>query len=131
MNSKTIGERTEAIFLAEFLKRGKTVLLPFGDNQRYDLVLEERGSFFRIQCKTGRIKNGTISFSTCSSYIHRDGGKRDYRGQVEYFGVYCPKHQKVYLVPAGDVGKREGVLRLQAPMNHQVKKIRWARDYEL
>jgi len=33
--------------LAEFLKMGFPVLLPFGDNQRYDMVIEAGGSAVR------------------------------------------------------------------------------------
>ena len=48
------------------------MLIPFGDNQRYDLVVEREGNFVRVQCKTGRVrKEGQILFNTCSSYVHR------------------------------------------------------------
>lgn len=43
VDTKSIGEITEAVVLAEFLKAGFPVLLPFGDNQRYDAVVEVRG----------------------------------------------------------------------------------------
>jgi len=46
-NTKAIGEISEAIVLAEFLKMGFPVLLPFGDNQRYDMVIEAGGRFLR------------------------------------------------------------------------------------
>ncbi len=35
-----VGHRAEAAILAELVKRGYRVLLPFGVNQRYDLVLD-------------------------------------------------------------------------------------------
>ena len=52
VNTKAIGEVSEAAILAEFLKAGFPVLLPFGDNQRYDMVIEVSGRFLRVQCKT-------------------------------------------------------------------------------
>jgi hypothetical protein len=52
VNTKAIGEVSEAVILAEFLKAGFPVLLPFGDNQRYDMVIEVSGRFLRVQCKT-------------------------------------------------------------------------------
>lgn len=129
MNSKSVGERTEAIILAELLKRNRVVLIPFGDNQRYDLVIEQDGCFHRIQCKTGRFRNGVIRFSTYSCNLR--GRHKDYRGQIEYFGVYCPATSKCYLVPVEEVGISEGVLRIRSPRNCQEKKVRWAKDYEL
>ena len=35
-NSKAVGEKSEAVVLANFLLKGWVVLQPFGDNQRYD-----------------------------------------------------------------------------------------------
>ena len=48
-----VGHRTEAAILSELVRRGYAVLLPFGVNQRYDLVLDLEGRFVRAQCKTG------------------------------------------------------------------------------
>jgi hypothetical protein len=102
-NHKAIGEWSEAIIIAKFLEVGYGVLVPFGDNRRYDLVIEDAdGKFWRLQCKTGWVdsEGAYIQFKTASSYYHtRAGrtshGKRDYRGQIDYFAVYCQK-RKMY-----------------------------------
>lgn len=130
-NTKTIGDLSEAMVFAALLRAGKVVLHPFGDNQRYDLVIDEKGIFKRVQVKTGRIIRGAISFPTCSSYAHRKRPSKDYKGQIELFGVYVPKMDKVYLVPVNVVGTRCALLRLEKPKNCQSKNIRWAKDYEL
>jgi len=77
-----------------------------------------------------------IEFKTASSYYHtkagRTGhGRRDYRGQIEYFAIYCPDTAKVYLVPLDHVGTAHANLRLLPTANRQEKKVRWAKDYEL
>lgn len=133
-NTKTIGERTQGIVLATFLRMGKVVLLPFGDNQRYDLVIDEGGTFLRIQCKTARLVSGgdAIKFETASSYVHRGGIKKHYRGEADYFAVYSPDTGKVYLLSVNDVGKAGCMLRLKpTTANRQQKGIRWAKDYEI
>jgi PD-(D/E)XK nuclease superfamily protein len=54
-NNKTTGEQSEAIIMAKFLEVGYGLLMPFGDNRRYDLVIEDTdGIFYRIQCKAAR-----------------------------------------------------------------------------
>jgi PD-(D/E)XK endonuclease len=53
-----VGQRTEARILAYLVAHGYGVLLPFGVNQRYDLVLDLNGRFVRAQCKTGRYRKG-------------------------------------------------------------------------
>jgi hypothetical protein len=138
-NHKAIGERSEAIITAKLLEVGYGVLKPFGDNRRYDLVIEDAdGQFWRIQCKTGWIENdgAYIEFATASTYYHTkagrtDHGRRDYRGQINYFAVYCPDTRKIYLVPVNHVGKTGAILRLLPTANNQKKGVRWARDYEI
>jgi len=132
MNSKKIGERSEGMILAAFLRAGRAVLQPFGDNQRYDLVVDDEGKFTRVQCKTARwkVKGSSICFDTCSSQAHRGKGTFDYRGQADVFGVYFPDLDKVYLVPVDDVGTKEATLRLVPSKNGQLKRVRMASEYE-
>ena len=138
-NHKAIGERSEAIIIAKLLEAGYGVLTPFGDNRRYDLVIEDAdGQFWRVQCKTGWVENdgALIEFKTASTYYHTragraDHGRKDYRGQVEYFAVYCPDTGKMYLVPIDHVGTANAMLRLLPTRNKQEKNVRWAQDYEL
>jgi hypothetical protein len=74
--------------MAALLEAGKCVLLPVNDDQRYDLVIDEERKFFRIQCKSARLIRGAVVFATCSRNLAT--GRRHYRGEVEFFGVYCP-----------------------------------------
>lgn len=135
-NTHSIGDRTEAIVLAHLLRSYETVLIPFGNGRRYDLVVDDGGRFLRVQCKTGSYRDGTIVFNTASSQYQGGGGRsyrgrRSYRGEVDYFAVYCPPLDRTYLVPVEDVGASHGCLRVDAPKNQQQKAIRWANDYEL
>lgn len=129
-NPKAIGERSEGLILAVFLRAGKVVLQPFGDNQRYDLVVDEDGTFIRVQCKTGRLVEGTIAFECCSSSVHRGGTKKGYEGQADVFAVYSPDLDKVFIVPVSDAPSRSCRLRLEAPKNGQSKGVRMASDYD-
>ena len=132
-NPKAIGERSEGVVLAALLRLGLPVLQPFGDNQRYDLVVDTGTRFVRVQCKTARVyEPGTLIFDTCSSQCHRGRGKHSYIGQIEVFAVYSPDTDKVYIVPVSDVGRTAAMLRLEPPRRiTRGQKIRMARDYEL
>jgi hypothetical protein len=129
MNTKDIGESSEAQILAALLKNGKVVLKPFGDNQRYDLVVDDHGRFVRIQCKTGRLKGGAIIADATSSYAHRGRGKKGYKGEADVLGVYCPETDSVYLIPI-DEAKTAVCLRVEEAKNKQKKNIVWAEDYK-
>ena len=56
-DTKTKGEIAETFVLANLIKEGFTVSLPYGENSRYDLVIETSKGFKRIQVKyIGKIK---------------------------------------------------------------------------
>ena len=134
-NTSRIGEISIAQVAAALTRAGKSVLLPFGDNKRYDLVFEdEDGRFLRVQCKTGRIQKGVLCFPTCSIPSRSRTGcktvRKSYGGQAELFGVFCPDNETVYVIPIKDLPPNTAFLRLERTKNNQQRGIRWAKDYE-
>lgn len=132
-NPKALGEKSEGAILSALLRAGKVLLKPFGDSQRYDLVIDEgEGKFVRVQCKTARLTKGgsVLQFETCSSSGAKSLNKRGYHGQVELFAVYSPDLDKVYLVPVGDFGSGGAHLRLLPAKNNQKKRAKFASEYE-
>jgi hypothetical protein len=132
---KAIGDRTTVLVVAALQACGYSVLVPFGENTRYDLVIDDGERLARVQCKTGRLRAGGIRFAVCSCYGHHQNPKtarRDYHGQIDYFGVYCPETQAVYLVPIGDVQTRvTAILRVTPSRNNQQRGVRLAAQYEI
>jgi PD-(D/E)XK endonuclease len=127
-----VGQRSEALILAAFVERGFEVLLPWGTNHRYDMVLDLGDRFLRIQCKTGRLKNGAVEFSARSIRSNTITTlMRDYVGAIDYFAVYCPANRGVYVVPCDETTLTYVTLRVEPATNNQSKRIRWAADYEL
>ena len=134
---KLVGDRSTARILACLLDHFEIVSLPFGENQRYDLIADDGKRLWKIQCKTGRLRNGVIWFNSCSSSYHHPSSRsyefsqHSYYGEADLFGVYCPENQEVYLVPVDEIGKRRGSLRVAATRNSQERRIRWAEPYKL
>jgi hypothetical protein len=131
MNTKEIGDISEAMVIAAFLKAGKNVLIPFGDKNRYDVVIEQNGIFERVQIKTGRKRGEIIEFPLRSS-TRRNGQRVEtpYQGQIESFAVYCPETDKVYVVPIDVCGKALFTLRLSKSKSGSEKNVHYASDYE-
>jgi len=101
--------------------------------ERYDLVLEINGCFKKVQCKTGRVRDGAIQFNTHSiQWLQgRKGQKRHYRGEIDLFLVYCEELAEAYLVPIELVGVTTARLRIQPTANNQQKRVLWAQDFRL
>jgi hypothetical protein len=132
---KDVGDRTTLAVMHALRVIGHIVLVPLSENVRYDFVFDDGDALARVQCKTGRLRNGAIRFATCSSYAHhrRPGrGRRDYRGQIDYFGVHCAETGGVYLVPLSEIDTRvQGALRVTPARNHQRRGVREAARYEI
>jgi hypothetical protein len=119
------------VVLPALLQAGYRTPLPFGDGHPYDLAFDQNGELRRVQCKTGRMMNEAVYFPT--SIWCRDSKWRPYRDDGDYFGVYCPDTDAVYLVPISDLrcpGSR-GVPVVNPTKNNQAKGVRWAKDYVL
>ena len=136
-NTKSIGDTSEAVVLAEFIKAGFPVLLPFGDNQRYDMVVEVSGRLLRVQCKTARPVHGgaVLCFNAYSGAFgpgdRSPNRRRSYRSEADLFAAYAPCTGQVYVLAVDEVPETEVWLRLTPTQNHQQRRIRWAEDHTL
>ena len=132
---KAKGDRSTLAIMLALYEAGYELLVPFGENTRYDLVIDDGVRLARVQCKTGRLRNGSILFNSCSSYAHHSNPrvvKRDYQGQIDYFAVFSPETRQTYLVPIADVPTRYSAgLRIDPPRNNQRVGVRFAVDYEI
>jgi hypothetical protein len=103
---KAIGDRSQLAIMVALDRAGYAVFVPFGENLR-----------------TGRLQSGAIRFRACSSYAHHPNPKirkRDYLGEIDYFGVYCVETHDVYLVPIECAQvRRECALRVDPSRNGQ------------
>ena len=124
------GNLSEARILAAFVAAGYFVSVPFGSCHKYDFVVDDSTRLFRVQCKTGRVKNGVLVFN---SYSQSGNGatKQGYHGLADLFAVLNPESGEVYLVPVEKFGTTGVNLRLMPTLSGQVKKINWAVNYLL
>lgn len=131
-NTKTIGNKAEAVIISEFCKNDVPVLIPFGDNEKYDVVFEKNKTFFSVQIKHGRIINNCI----VADIRHRHGIKRveyeTYFDKVDFIAIYCSENNKSYLINLKKFGNKTMVmLRIERPKNNSsISTVIWAKDYE-
>jgi hypothetical protein len=132
---KDVGDRSTLAIMCALRAKGYALLVPFGENTRYDLVIDDGQRLARVQCKTGRLRSGAIDFRVCSSYAHHPNPKRRFRPygkEIDFFGVYCPDNGGVYLVPINDVPTTSrAYLRYEPAKNSQKQRVRPAGRYEI
>ena len=127
--TKQKGDIAEA-FVAFLLKQnGFNVLIPWGEDNRYDIVSEKNGVFKRIQVKYITPRNGVLDlvFRSSNNYniIHYS------RNDIDIIAVYDPDSNKVYFIPFSSFrNKKCCKLRLLPTKNKQKKYVIEANKYE-
>jgi hypothetical protein len=127
-----VGDVAELEITIALVRAGKHVLRPLSSGCRYDLVIDEGdGRFTRIQCKSGVLRAGRITFRTYS--MNRGSRGRTYRGEVDAFGVYCSGTRCAYLVPmaAIEACSTMAALRVAPSENGQQSRIRLANEFRI
>lgn len=114
MNTKDLGELSQAKIISRCLELGFSVSIPFGDNQRYDLILDcKDGTLLRVQCKTAWKVRNTLAFNTASTFPRGDRKRVSYNGQAELFLVYAPYNNKVYRVFVNEAPSTQMTINLE------------------
>jgi len=127
--TKQKGDIAEA-FVTYLLKQNRfNVLIPWGEDNRYDIVTEKNGVFKRIQVKYATPKNGTIEVRVrgCNNYNIIHYSPKD----IDIIAVYSSKRNKVYFVPLNGIKNRSICkLRFEPTKNKQKKYVVMASKYE-
>ena len=132
INTKDFGNIGESVAICEFVKLNIPVYIPFGDNERADLIAEFNGKLNKIQVKTAiKTKNGVVEFDLTSSTCHRKKGQRHkYTSEeVDYFFCYSIERDKSYLVPVPDTPTTAISIRYEEPKNGQKQNLHMENDY--
>lgn len=123
MISKEKGNIGEAIAIAEFIKRGIQVSIPFGDNARYDLIADFNGKLNRIQVKycNQLTENNSILCPCASSKNHTTNKQYStYENDIDYFVFYLVPWEEIILVPIEFVGNKKSLsFRQDKPQSGQ------------
>lgn len=132
INSKMKGQLSEARALYEFQKRNIPVCIPWGDNERYDMIAEFNGKFNRIQVKTSNEeRNGAICCYCRSSTNHTTNKNlTTYVDDVDYFVFVNQTYDLVAIVPIEEIGDKKQIrLRIQPTANGQTTNVRFFSDF--
>lgn len=99
LTTKAKGAQTELECITYLHGLGYNISIPWGDNARYDFILDVKHKLYKIQCKTSLKKEEGIYKFQC------------------------------YLIPIEETSRREKVMRFIPPKNNQHKKVTFANEY--
>lgn len=126
MNTKDIGNIAEVKVLGDLVSAGERVLIPWGDNLRYDLAVDDNGNLIRLQVKNARYRKGVVKIKAYRSE-YNNTTPQGYQDEIDFVAAYCPDLEEIYYVSIDECSKNI-TLRVDPPKSKN-KNIRWARDY--
>jgi len=128
-STKQIANESELRFASEFVRKGWSVFLPYGEDSPVDLLIYKNNEFKKVQVKATKPNEGGISCKLRSTNNWQI--KKYSKKEVDFFALYDYENKKGYLIPIEKIeGMSEIKIRLSAPKNNQKKRIRLAKDYE-
>lgn len=130
------GDITELQCILAFTQRGYVVSIPYS-KAKYDFIVDINGVLIKIQAKTScgvpnpiglldsfmfRTKSVTVNTIKVnqSSYHKKD---------IDYFATIY--NGDCFLIPVEECGPQSKTLRINPPLNGNVKNISFAKDYQI
>ncbi len=131
MESKSKGNVTELQAITYFVSKDYRVSIPFGENCRYDFIVDIDGRLLRIQAKSSRQKKPNCFEFSCLRTQNNSKGARRFQYSKDEIDYFCTVWNNVcYLVPVEECSN-EKRLWLGPTRNKQTKGVHYAKDYTL
>ena len=113
MNSKSKGNIGEIKVASEFIKWGCIVSFPFGDNARYDLIIDDGDSLKRVQVKYADSKeNGSWKCICVSSTNHTTNKNlHGYQNDVDIMAFYIAELDECIMFNISEIKDKNKELR--------------------
>ena len=128
MNVNQKGNLTELLVMAEAIKKGYIVSVPYGDCNRYDQIWDDGQKMFKVQVKTARWKDERHIGITFNCYSVANGKKCRYSSDdIDYFATFW--EDKCYLIPVSECSSEKTLWFELSPHNYMNSTM--AKDYEL
>lgn len=135
MNTKEIGNLTELQCITGLYELGCDISLPFGNSQKYDLIIDWNCNLYKVQ-----VKHSTPNYSTdgqIEGYTfktrwqgHNSNGytqTRYTKKDTDFFATFFDGN--VYLIPVEECSGDNKKLRIIPPKNGQKIGVNFAKDY--
>ena len=118
---KQRGDWVELQFMAAATQRRFVTSKPWGDTQAYDVGIEHKGNYLRVQVKSTTARGGA---GYVCQFKPNQQKKCDYSiEQIDLFAAYVIPENAWYLIPAVLLlGKRRKIMAMLCPVVPPVKK---------
>lgn len=130
MNTKEIGNLTELQCITGLYELGCDVSIPFGNSQKYDLIIDYKNQLYKVQVKHAKDFNGEYFVFKTRWQGHNSSGYTQTlytKEEIDFFATYYKG--QVYLIPVEQCSGASKTIRIIPPKSGQIKGINFAQDY--
>ena len=129
MNTKRTGDITELQCITYLFELGFEISIPYGENSRYDFIIDNGKDLLKIQCKTCQVFESYISIPCRSIRSNRTRNRvvKYNKQEIDYFATYY--NNKCYIISVEE-NLNVKTLRFKEPKNNQMQNISYLADYE-
>ena len=134
MNTKQVGNLVELQCATRLYELGCAVSIPFGNSEKYDLIIDVNDKLYKIQCKHSSEhfdEFGELEYikfrCTWQSHNSNSWTQNKYKeNEIDYFATFY--NGECYLIPHSECNN-EKRLRIKSTKNNQTKGVSFLKDY--
>ena len=132
---KQKGDFAELKVACDLRRRGYLVLIPFGEEAPYDIVIDRDGRLERVQVKYADRKGAASVEVRCYSQTVISGKVRSITpytaDSIDWLALYEATSDRCCYIPAAELGtgRMRLTMRFAPTANNQARKIRFADRY--
>ena len=134
-NTKRIGNLTELQVITKLYELGCAVSIPFGNSEKYDLIIDYKNKLYKIQVKHANLRlleDGSPDYVDIACYWQGNNSKgyklhKYTQDEVDLFATFY--NNVCYLIPLKECSTHK-VLRISPPKNCQLEGVSMIEEYE-
>ncbi|MCW2958695.1 MAG: hypothetical protein JWP18_1498 [Solirubrobacterales bacterium] len=131
---KRKGDLAELKIATHLVSCGHRILLPFGEDHNYDLVVDDGERMLRVQVKH-TTSDGKVIEAKCFTHSLTNGRVRSVKrytaAMIDWLAIWDATTDRCFYIPATLLGEGRSHLRLRytPTLNNQRARVRWAEDF--
>ena len=117
--------------MQKFVELGYIVSVPYGNNSRYDLLVDNGRKIWKIQCKTAKLcGNGSYNINTCNKTTNTNKTKTKHYTKNEVDFIASIIEEQLVIIPVelieNSTGKR---FRTELPKSGSISNCNLIKDF--
>lgn len=130
MNTHDKGNHAELRVAARLKNLGNTILTPYAEETKYDIVVDTDSGFTRLQIKSSNYIDGCVKFSCHSSgWVEASEATQYTKEQIDGFAVYNHERNECYYIPLEEANDYSMTLNPDSESKHPIDRYLMAEHF--